>query len=540
MSISNNNNNTPSSNETKNNECISTKLKFRLSQLTAAASKETVQTLSNWILFHSKTHPEALRQVLLSQFLLSHDDEDKLQPMDPNMYFVYLKIIHEICIRDSEQDVLPNEQRFASSLPFRVSLAEHVIQPVLQAMAREGLLIFQKMGFVSSSSATSSTSNDIDTIRSSTTINHQDIFSTLMKTLQEYIHVWRDLDCFDSISLMDEIQRIMDKINLMNRTEDAVAAKDEPMMDASQESSKEEKDAQIHTVNTTISEHEEEPKDVDSTLDETVMDVSNHDQMTDEQEEQAKADEQEEQAKADEQEDANEETMKSETVESPMETKDDKATVPSTTTAKDTITEYDFEAENIPSKEILPQQLVESAKAIATMQITRDLQNDNSHTLSTILNKVPMNVFQRCKELLLLQEQANDKSSLSKENIISMIPDDVLDLDISTSLNNVRLHRDIILKQKQLRQDCTTLLIQSRCNFGSHDAAAAYYTSIDDLIKRVESVQDRISDAAELEGLDFEDNVTEEQEEVNKLKDFDWFSKSDVEEYLARKKQKIA
>ena len=536
MSISNNN--TPPSDEFKNNERISIKLKLRLSPLTAAASKETIQTLSNWMLFHSKTHPEALRQVLLSQFLLTHDDENKLQPMDPNMYFVYWKIIHEICIRDSEQDVLPNEQRFASSLPFRVSLAEHVIQPVLQALAREGSLMFQKMGFVSNSSAgptasitTASTNNDIDTIRNSTNMNHQDIFSTLIQTLQEYIHVWRDLDCFDSISLMDEIQRIMDKINVMNRTEDAVVAKDEPRMDASQESNKEEKDAQLHTVNTTMPEHEEEPKDVDSTLDETAMDVSNHDHMTDEQEEQAKTDEQE---------DADEETMKSETVESPMETKDNKATVPNTTTAKDITAEYDFEAENIPSKEILPQQLVESAKAIATMQITRDLQNDNSHTLSTILNKVPVNVFQRCKELLLLQEQDNDESSLSKENIISMIPDDVLDLDISTSLNNVRLHRDIILKQKQLRQDCTTLLIQSRCNFGSHDAAAAYYTSLDDLIKKVERVQEKISDAAELEGLDFEDNVTEEQEEVNKLKDFDWFSKSEVEEYLTRKKQKIA
>jgi hypothetical protein len=184
---------------------------------------------------------------------------------------------------------------------------------------------------------------------------------------------------------------------------------------------------------------------------------------------------------------------------------------------------------------------MESVKAMATMQITRDLRNDNSHTLSTLLNKVPTDVFQRCKELL--QEQANKEESVSStlsQDIISMIPDDVLDLDIDTCLNNVRLHRDIILKQKQLRQECTTLLIQSRCEFGSHDAAVAYYTSVDDLIKRIESVQEKISDAAELEGLDFENNVSEEQEKVHKLKDFDWFSKQHVnEDHGARKKQKV-
>jgi hypothetical protein len=154
------------------------------------------------------------------------------------------------------------------------------------------------------------------------------------------------------------------------------------------------------------------------------------------------------------------------------------------------------------------------------------------------LNKVPFDVFQRCKELLLLQEQRNEQS-LSEESILSMISDDVLDLDIASCLNNVRLHRDIILKQKQSRQDCTTLLIQSRCNFGSQDAAAAYYTSVDDLIKRIESVQEKISDAAELEGLDFDDDVPDEQEDTKEMKGFEWFSRNDVEDYRARKKQKM-
>lgn len=562
------------SNETKD-ELISTKLKFRLSQLTAVASKETIQTLSNWILFHSKTHPEALRQVLLSHFLLIHDpnkskevkDEENYNDKkiyDPNMCFVYWKILYEICIRDSEKDVLPDEHRFAASLPFRVSLAEHVIQPALQTLARGGPFMSTPTTTIDSSSTTTPTSSNI-------TGSNQDAFQTLKQMLQEYIHVWRDLDCFDSISLMDEIQRIMDRILIINRTEDAVAvgvAKEalsttttntttsssnsptNPPMDASTSTSPQEKvemkqnilsidevavkeDAKDkHTSDASV--QQEEQQDMDE-----VMDFSNHDDMEEEQDNDEGGEKQEEAKAEEDNEGEKEEEVQTQekTNTQTMESNDIPSLASSATIIKDAM-EYDFEAENIPSKEILPQQLMESAKAIATMQITRDLRNDNSHTLSTILNKVPFDVFQRCKELLLLQEQRNEQS-LSEESILSMISDDVLDLDIASCLNNVRLHRDIILKQKQSRQDCTTLLIQSRCNFGSQDAAAAYYTSVDDLIKRIESVQEKISDAAELEGLDFDDDVPDEQEDTKEMKGFEWFSRNDVEDYRARKKQKM-
>jgi hypothetical protein len=109
------------------------------------------------------------------------------------------------------------------------------------------------------------------------------------------------------------------------------------------------------------------------------------------------------------------------------------------------------------------------------------------------------------------------------------VPDDVLDLDVAGALANVKLHREIIQKQNEHRKKCIELLINSRCKFGSVEAASLFY----DLEGVMETLSKKrkalVLDAMELEGLDFEAiGSGEDGDKDENLGDFSWLVSRDA------------
>ena len=181
--------------------------------------------------------------------------------------------------------------------------------------------------------------------------------------------------------------------------------------------------------------------------------------------------------------------------------------------------EFDFESEGIPEGKVEVQALAMPCKSITTMQITRDLRNDATNNLSTLLSSVPAGVFDICKSASAASEGEVDLEQLPA------IPDDVLELDLTGALAKVQQHREIIEMQKKQREKCIELLIKSRCKFGSVEAASLFY-DLDELKETLKKRKASILDAMELEGLDFDaigDGDDEDQDD--NIGDFSWLSR---------------
>ena len=58
-------------------------------------------------------------------------------------------------------------------------------------------------------------------------------------------------------------------------------------------------------------------------------------------------------------------------------------------------------------------------------------------------------------------------------------------------------------QQQEARKQLIRLLIQSRCQFGSNEAAEMYH-SLDGMLETLKERKHLLSDAMDLEGLDFE------------------------------------
>ena len=166
------------------------------------------------------------------------------------------------------------------------------------------------------------------------------------------------------------------------------------------------------------------------------------------------------------------------------------------------------------------------------MQIARDLRSDTALQLSTLLSTISKEVEEECSKAL---KKASSSSSYGEDGsgkkepptvdlaTIPPIPDDVLDLDLSDSIKNVRIYREIIASQREARQMCINLLIKSRCQFGSRKAAKMFY-SLDSKIRALQRRKEKILDAMELEGLDFEGVGDDDGDSKDEnLEDFSWF-----------------
>eukprot|EP00540_Astrosyne_radiata_P023085 CAMPEP_0116836784 /NCGR_PEP_ID=MMETSP0418-20121206/8293_1 /TAXON_ID=1158023 /ORGANISM="Astrosyne radiata, Strain 13vi08-1A" /LENGTH=318 /DNA_ID=CAMNT_0004466601 /DNA_START=180 /DNA_END=1136 /DNA_ORIENTATION=- len=188
---------------------------------------------------------------------------------------------------------------------------------------------------------------------------------------------------------------------------------------------------------------------------------------------------------------------------------------------------FDFESQGIPAEKVEAREFLEPCKAIATLQIARDLRSDTAVRLPTILSSIPDEVKQLCEVYRKQQEETGSLPEIP-EDVITMLStklgDDVLDLNIEEAIENVQTFREIVQKMRTARKRLAHLLIKSRCRFGSEEAAEAFY-GLEVTIETLQKRREILSDAMDLEGLDFEEEPsqgTSKNDEEKMLDPFSW------------------
>ena len=171
---------------------------------------------------------------------------------------------------------------------------------------------------------------------------------------------------------------------------------------------------------------------------------------------------------------------------------------------------------------------MDPCKAIATLQIARDLRSDAAVQLASLLSSVPGDIQSVCQEaeekqargetVGLPKDQARDFSIRLSETL--------LDMDLEEQLQNVRTFRDIVERQCKARKRLIFLLVQSRCQFGSKEAAQKFY-SCEGYMQLLKKRKDTLSDAMALEGLDFDPEAVASGVESGDLEPLTWFQPDD-------------
>lgn len=171
--------------------------------------------------------------------------------------------------------------------------------------------------------------------------------------------------------------------------------------------------------------------------------------------------------------------------------------------------------QDIPFGKVEAREFLEPCKAIATLQIARDLRNDAAVQLSSLLAALPEEVTAFAKE----QQKSNvggsgtDAAATPQKDIGKddarqfsiAIKEELLDLDIDEQLQNVRTYRGIVARQLEARKRLLYLLIRSRCQFGSMESAEAYY-GMNTSLQKVNKRKGLFADALALEGIDVDVN----------------------------------
>jgi replicative superfamily II helicase len=153
-------------------------------------------------------------------------------------------------------------------------------------------------------------------------------------------------------------------------------------------------------------------------------------------------------------------------------------------------------------------EFLEPCKAIASLQIARDLRHDAAVQLSSRLSAIPEEI----KEFCLDAETSGSTLENSEEQaskFATMLGDDILDTDMDEALENCKSFMSIVEQQQQARKQLIHLFIQSRCQFGSDEAAETLY-GLDAILEKLKERKQLLSDAMDLEGLDFEEDGANE------------------------------
>jgi hypothetical protein len=172
---------------------------------------------------------------------------------------------------------------------------------------------------------------------------------------------------------------------------------------------------------------------------------------------------------------------------------------------------------------------LDPCKAIATLQIARDLRNDTAVQLSSLLSTLPKDIHEACQKK---KEDDNTKSAEEKEDLdeatihdYSMrIPSKILDLDLDEQIQTIQTFRELIQQQQTARKQLIFLLLKSRCHFGSEPAAQAF-VDLKDMSRQLIRRKQLLGDALELEGLDSEIDTNNYEGDLAELAPLTWFDK---------------
>ena len=140
--------------------------------------------------------------------------------------------------------------------------------------------------------------------------------------------------------------------------------------------------------------------------------------------------------------------------------------------------------------------------------------------------------MEKCDELQKLKEETGEAPEIPDEVVSKLSLDlksDVLDLNIEEMLENLTTLREIVQKMRTARKRLAHLLIRSRCHFGARETADAFY-SLESKGKMLQKRKELLSDAMDLEGLDFEEEPSQGINATNDDKSpevFSWYKGPD-------------
>lgn len=212
---------------------------------------------------------------------------------------------------------------------------------------------------------------------------------------------------------------------------------------------------------------------------------------------------------------------------------------------------------NFMSYIILTRSIVYFPFSTRNVAFLTDLGSDAAMNLSSALGSVPAEVEQACNTIYAQQQQeGGEEGTTSIEELLSTdqlsnLPDEILDIDLDYARKSLHTYREAILQQRKARLQCLHLLLQSRCSFGSLDAARAFgcddgsNEGMDIILEQLKKMKEKLIDAMALEGLDVEEDDADEKkmkEEEEQLKPLSWFpgQTKESEEEPASKRQKVA
>ena len=206
-----------------------------------------------------------------------------------------------------------------------------------------------------------------------------------------------------------------------------------------------------------------------------------------------------------------------------------------------------------------PKEFLDPCKAVATLQIARDIRHDTPVLLHGLLSNLPKDIQDYVSALSQQQQQStnSDQSTLPlvppveelEESTIQdysrRIPTELLEMDWAEQIQTIQTFQDIIRRQRQARQKLIYLLIKSRCQLGSREAAQLFHQLDKTTMKGLKMKKQLLIDALELEGMDsvvLEDKAQEKllDEALLDLSPLTWYDPNDDQDATSSaKRQKV-
>lgn len=156
--------------------------------------------------------------------------------------------------------------------------------------------------------------------------------------------------------------------------------------------------------------------------------------------------------------------------------------------------------QGVPHGRVEPREFLDPCKAVTSLQIARDVRTSSAVEVSTALSQLPEDVLEAAAELADGRRSALDVSQVNDYSV--RIPSSLLDLDVDEELSGLRMFQDIVSRQKLAREKLLHLLLKSRCQFGSVEAARDYDQMGSVVLEKLKKRKQLLGDALELEGLD--------------------------------------
>uniref|UniRef100_A0A7S4ERL5 CID domain-containing protein n=1 Tax=Pseudo-nitzschia australis TaxID=44445 RepID=A0A7S4ERL5_9STRA len=425
------------------------KLRKKLNSLGDTASKDSVQTLSNWIGFSRKHAP--ITATVLAKNLQDSKNNSKRQ-------WMYWRLIHQVLVNENG-----NASKWEKLAQLRFALGE-ALQPAMKILG-----------------------------------------NAMPDQLETCLEEWEDKNVFGGPSLISQIRRLYQNrnnlatsINKPSTTKNSITADISNITSSTAKALESSSEPSGTSARSTIELNEKEKIAATHAGDASLEHITNDDDTVYQGPDNSDEDVATEKVKQEE----SQKKSKSSMIE--------KVSTKSPSPQKrysflNQQVDYDFESKGIPSGKVESREFLDPCKAITTLQIARDVRTNTALEISTALTNLPADVLTACQDL---NSGKLDELDIATTNEFSIrIPSSLIDMDIDEESSSLNMFQDIVQRQQKAREKLIYLLLKSRCKFGSMEAARAFY-EVDTLTQKVEKRKELLSDALELEGLDTSEIAT--------------------------------